>query len=101
MKGKNMRLRNIPGADDFIQGHSAVIKNEKEQKGKWGQVFSNNHPIHIEIGMGKGQFLMTLAKQNPHINTNMWIYVYIYKIIYYIFALEKRGGFWNQLAKPL
>lgn len=63
-----MRLRNIPGADDFIQGHSAVIKNEKEQKGKWGQVFSNDHPIHIEIGMGKGQFLMTLAKQNPHIN---------------------------------
>lgn len=63
-----MRLRNIPGADAVIQAHSFAIKNEKEQKGKWNQIFGNENPIHIEIGMGKGQFLLTLAKQNPDIN---------------------------------
>ena len=63
-----MRLRNIPGADDVIQAHPIAIKNEKEQKGKWNAIFGNDNPIHIEIGMGKGQFLLTLAKQNPDVN---------------------------------
>lgn len=63
-----MRLRNIPGADDVIQRHPVAVKNEKELKGKWNSVFQNENPIHIEIGMGKGQFLLTLAKQNPTIN---------------------------------
>lgn len=63
-----MRLRNIPGADDVIQEHPIAIKNEKEQRGKWNEIFGNDNPIHIEIGMGKGQFLLTLAKQNPDIN---------------------------------
>lgn len=63
-----MRLRNIPGADEVILNHPATIKNEKEQKGKWTTVFGNDNPIHIEIGMGKGQFLLSLAKQNPQIN---------------------------------
>ena len=63
-----MRLRNIPGADEVIQKHPIAIKNEKEQKGNWNQVFGNSNPIHIEIGMGKGQFLLTLAKMNPEIN---------------------------------
>ena len=63
-----MRLRNIPGADDVIQKHPVAIKNEKEQRGKWSTVFGNDNPIYIEIGMGKGQFLLNLAKQNPNIN---------------------------------
>ena len=63
-----MRLRNIPGADDVIRKHPIAIKNETEKKGQWNKVFENDNPIHIEIGMGKGQFLLTLAKQNPNIN---------------------------------
>ena len=63
-----MRLRNIPGADDVILKHPIAIKNEKEQKGNWKSIFGNDNPIYIEIGMGKGQFLLTLAKQNPEIN---------------------------------
>lgn len=63
-----MRLRNIPGADDVIRKHPIAIKNETEKKGQWNKVFGNDNPIHIEIGMGKGQFLLTLAKQNPNIN---------------------------------
>lgn len=63
-----MRLRNIPHADDVILAHPAAIKNETEQKGQWHKLFGNTNPIHIEIGMGKGQFLLALAKQNPAIN---------------------------------
>lgn len=63
-----MRLRNIPGAKDVIDNHPVAIKNEKGQKGKWKEVFGNDKPIYIEIGMGKGQFLLTLAKQNPDVN---------------------------------
>lgn len=63
-----MRLRNIPGADDVITAHPIAIKDSKEYKGKWHQLFENSNPIHIEIGMGKGQFILTLAKQNPQIN---------------------------------
>lgn len=63
-----MRLRNIPGADNVIKNHAAAIKNETEYKGKWCEVFGNSNPIHLEIGMGKGQFLMNLALRNPDIN---------------------------------
>ena len=63
-----MRLRNIPGADDVIMRHPLAVKQEKEYRGKWNTLFGNGHPIHIEIGMGKGQFILTLAKQNPNIN---------------------------------
>ena len=63
-----MRLRNIPGADDVIKSHPVAIKNVKENKGKWNTLFQNDNPIHIEIGMGKGQFILNLAKKNPNIN---------------------------------
>lgn len=63
-----MRLRNIPGADDVIMRHPLAVKEEKNYKGKWNTVFERQNPIHIEIGMGKGQFLLTLAKRNPDIN---------------------------------
>lgn len=65
-----MRLRNIPHADDVILAHAAAIKNETEQKGNWHTLFGNNHPIHIEIGMGKGQFLLTLAKKYQRSTTS-------------------------------
>ena len=63
-----MRLRNIPGAHDVIQKHPIAIKNEVQHKGKWNEVFGNDNPIYVEIGMGKGQFLLQLAKLNPDVN---------------------------------
>lgn len=63
-----MRLRNVPGARDTIAESEFTIKDETSWKGKWKDVFQNNHPIHIEIGMGKGQFITTLAEKNPDIN---------------------------------
>lgn len=63
-----MRLRHIPGAEDMIADSPHVIQQPKEQKGKWKDVFGNNNPIRIEVGMGKGRFIMELASQNPDIN---------------------------------
>lgn len=63
-----MRLRNVPGSRDMIAESRFTIKNETEYKGKWSRVFGNENPVHIEIGMGKGQFIMTLAEENPDIN---------------------------------
>ena len=63
-----MRLRNIPGADEVVQNSTFCIQNPVELKGKWSAYFENENPIHIEIGMGKGRFLMDLAALNPNIN---------------------------------
>lgn len=45
-----------------------VIHNPQENRGKWHEVFGNEYPIRIEIGMGKGRFIMDLARSNPHVN---------------------------------
>lgn len=63
-----MRLRNIPRAESVLKECKEVVKNEAGCRGKWRQVFRNTNPIHMEIGMGKGQFLLALAAQNPKIN---------------------------------
>ena len=63
-----MRLRNVKGARDRISSSECVIKEPKELKGKWNTLFGNDNPIYIEIGMGKGQFIMENARRNPNIN---------------------------------
>lgn len=63
-----MRLRNIPGSREMIAENKWCIQEPESLKGKWHTIFENDNPIHIEIGMGKGKFLMTLAKNNPDIN---------------------------------
>ncbi len=63
-----MRLRNIPGAREEMLVNPHVVQAPESRKGHWHEVFGNDHPIHIEIGMGKGQFITTLAAQNPDIN---------------------------------
>lgn len=63
-----MRLKNIPGARDVIAESEWVIHEPEEQKGSWKQIFGNHHPIHIEVGMGKGKFLYEMASAHPEIN---------------------------------
>lgn len=63
-----MRLRNIKGSREMIASSAFVIHEEEMKAGKWGELFGNRHPIRMEIGMGKGKFIMTLAKENPQIN---------------------------------
>ena len=63
-----MRLRNIKGSRENIQASKYVVQEYREQKGKWRELFGNDHPIHIEIGMGNGRFLMDMATLHPEIN---------------------------------
>lgn len=63
-----MRLRNIPHAEGVIKMHRTVIKRPEDQRGCWHQVFGDRHPIYIEIGMGKGQFILNMAKAHPDVN---------------------------------
>ena len=64
-----MRLKNVKGSREYIAANDLVIHEEKEFAGKWKQeIFGNDHPLYIEIGMGKGKFITTLAKNNPGIN---------------------------------
>lgn len=63
-----MRLRNIPGARDAIAGSPWVIQKPEEMRGLWKSFFKNDKPLHLEIGTGKGRFIMELAQRNPDIN---------------------------------
>ena len=63
-----MRLRHIPGAEEAIASSPYVIQDPEQKKGCWSQVFGNSHPIEIEVGMGKGRFIMELALSHPEIN---------------------------------
>ena len=63
-----MRLRNKKNANSIVNHSDYIIKNPKEHRGVWNQVFGNDHEIHIEIGMGKGNFIIKMALNNPNIN---------------------------------
>lgn len=63
-----MRLRNVPGSREAIADNNMAINEPTELKGKWKEEFGNDNPIRIEIGMGKGKFITTLAMENPDIN---------------------------------
>ena len=63
-----MRLRNIPGAEEVVSNSPFCIQEPANYKGKWNEFLGNDNPIHIEVGMGKGRFIMDLAALNPDIN---------------------------------
>ena len=63
-----MRLRNVTGSREAIAANEYVVHEPEHLKGKWKEFFGNDNPIHIEIGMGKGKFLIQLALLNPDIN---------------------------------
>ncbi len=64
-----MRLRKVKNALEVISSYpNIVIPNANDYKGKWKTVFHNNNPIYLEIGMGKGKFIIQHALNNPDIN---------------------------------
>lgn len=63
-----MRLRNVKGADIEVQKSEYVIKNPLDYKGNFKKFFDNENPIYVEIGMGKGKFIIENAVKNPNIN---------------------------------
>ena len=63
-----MRLRNITGCREMIGESEFVVHEPETMKGKWREAFGNDHPVYVEIGMGKGRFLMDMARLYPEIN---------------------------------
>lgn len=63
-----MRLRNIPGADAAVADSDYCIRQPELMKGSWNTAFCAPGPLHIEIGMGKGRFIMDMARLHPDIN---------------------------------
>ena len=63
-----MRLRNVKNAKEIVRNSPFVVQNPQEYKGKYKELFGNDNPIHLEIGMGKGNFILDKAKKNPNIN---------------------------------
>lgn len=63
-----MRLRNVKNKKEIMDNSSYLVKDPTLYKGKWKELFNNNNPIYIEIGMGKGQFIINNALKYPDIN---------------------------------
>jgi len=64
-----MRLRKVKGATEIIEANAdIVIPNGEDLRGKWQSIFERDQPIYIEVGMGKGQFVIGMAMKNPHLN---------------------------------
>lgn len=63
-----MRLRNVKNAVSIVENSKYVINKPKEYIGKYKSLFNNDNPINIEIGMGKGDFIIGMAKKYPDIN---------------------------------
>ncbi|MBR5800413.1 MAG: tRNA (guanosine(46)-N7)-methyltransferase TrmB [Lachnospiraceae bacterium] len=63
-----MRLKNVPGSREAIADSDLVIHEPEKVKGSWREIFGNDKPIHIEIGMGKGKFIHEMARLHPEIN---------------------------------
>ena len=60
-----MRLKNVPGAREAVGQSEWVVNTPAEYRGRWREAFGRRAPLSVEIGMGKGQFLVTLAGQHP------------------------------------
>ena len=63
-----MRLRNVKNKDEILNASEYLVKNPEEYIGKWKEAFGNDNPIYIEIGMGKGKFIIENALKYPNIN---------------------------------
>lgn len=85
-----MRLKNVKNASKIINESSYMILEPNFYKGKWNVVFKNSNPISIEIGMGKGDFIIEMAKRNPKINY-IGIEMYDSVIVRAVQKLEKEN----------
>ena len=63
-----MRLRNVKNANIIVENSKYIIKNPEDYIGKYKELFNNDNKINIEIGMGKGDYIIGMAKMYPNIN---------------------------------
>ena len=83
-----MRLRNNKNAKEILEESKYVIKNPEEYKGKWNKLFNNDNPIEIEIGCGKGNFIIGNALKYPNKNF-IGIEMYDTVLMYAVNKIEK------------
>lgn len=67
-KGDIMRLRNVKNKQEIMNASPYLVLNPNDYYGNWKNIFGNTNPIHIEVGTGKGNFIIKNALQNPTIN---------------------------------
>ncbi|MBO4395909.1 MAG: tRNA (guanosine(46)-N7)-methyltransferase TrmB [Eubacterium sp.] len=91
-----MRLRNVPGAREAIAENKYCVQEPEKYRGNWrAGLFQNDNPLHVEIGMGKGDFIIELAEKHPEIN-----YIGIEKFSSVLFrAVEKMESRSDRLDK--
>lgn len=63
-----MRLRNVKNKEEILSNSNYLIRNPEQYLGKWKEFFGNDNPTYIEIGMGKGKFIVENAIKYPDIN---------------------------------
>lgn len=63
-----MRYNVVKNANEIIENSSYLIKNPRNYKNKWKDIFGNNNPICLELGMGRGSFIIGMAKSHPNVN---------------------------------
>ena len=63
-----MEYNKVKEANKIINRSSYIIDNPTKYKNKWSDLFGNKNPICIELGMGRGNFIINMAKSNPNIN---------------------------------
>lgn len=63
-----MRLRNIKGAREMMVQSDYTVNEPEANKGRWRDFFGSGNPVHLEIGTGKGSFIMTMAQNHPEIS---------------------------------
>ena len=88
-----MRLRNIQGSREAVAASAYVAHDPEKNRGKWKKVFGNSHPVHIEVGMGKGRFIMEMAARHPE---NNYIGIEMYDSVL-LRAIQKRESAQEEL----
>lgn len=63
-----MRLRNVKNKEEILSNSKYLVREPEMYIGKWKELFHNDNPIYIEIGMGKGKFIIENALKYPEIN---------------------------------
>ncbi|GGD48162.1 tRNA (guanosine(46)-N7)-methyltransferase TrmB [Paenibacillus nasutitermitis] len=64
-----MRLRGRKGIRESLEAQPELVVLEAQpHKGRWHELFGNDHPIYVELGMGKGRFITDMSVRNPDIN---------------------------------
>ena len=64
-----MRQRNVKNLEERLEQNSTfLIKEPREARGHWAEIFGNSNPVYLEIGCGKGKFILTRAQRNPDAN---------------------------------